>query len=395
MIKTINQRTIAAVYLVILCIQFSFMPFIIGASGEKFVLMAMAPLIFLIRTPYVSKAFLWGGLYWLICYFCASFQDYLRFSTLGFLGMYILTYIMYYNLVHSNAFSLPFFMNLIKGLIIAFGMMLILQQIAMLIGIHSFWPINLSNQFFLSITKLPSLTMEPSHSARILTVAMLAYMRCIELENNNIKPSVKELFAPKNRWVTILFLWSMLTMGSGTAFIGLGLLSLYFLTLRNSYYVIPVLIITFVIANGLGLKQMNRATLVTEASMTGNVNDVRETDGSAASRITPLINTFTKTDLTDKTTWLGHGTDSKEYASKSWMRTTDKLGVIDQYGLIAFIISLIFAYTCMIRHFFSLESLIFLFLFGWSLSNIYYTWGAMMILTAIRYFQVEQENELL
>jgi hypothetical protein len=371
------------------------MPFIIGASAEKFILMALAPLIFIIKTPYLSKALLWGGLYWLICYFCASFQDYIRFSTLGFLGMYIMTYIVYYNLVHSDAFSLPFFMNLIKGLIIAFGIVLILQQIAMLIGIHSFWPINLSNQFFLSLTKLPSLTMEPSHSARILTVAMLAYMRCIELENNGIKPSVKELFAPKRRWVTILFLWSMITMGSGTAFIGLGLLSLYFLTFQNSYYVIPVLIVTFFIADSLGLKQMNRATQVTEVSITGNVNDVQETDGSAASRIAPLINTFTKTDPTDATTWLGHGTVSKEYASKSWMRTTDKLGVIDQYGLFAFIISLIFAYTCMIRRFFSLESLIFLFLFGWSLGNIYYTWGAMMILTAIRYFQEQNEKGIL
>ncbi len=119
------------------------------------------------------------------------------------------------------------------------------------------------------------------------------------------------------------------------------------------------------------------------------------TDGSAASRITPLINTFTQTDLTDKTTWLGQGTSSKRRCLKMVVSTTDKLGVIDQYGLIAFIISLIFAYTCMIRRFFSLESLIFLFLFGWSLSNIYYTWGAMMILTAIRYFKEQNEKGLL
>lgn len=383
------------VYMVALCVQFSWMPFIMGSSDEKFALMILAPLIFLLEVPYISKAFLWGGLYWLICYFCASFQDNLRFSTLGFLGMYILTYIMYYNLVHSDAFSLSFFMDLIKGLIIAFGMVLILQQIAMLIGIYTFWPINLDNQFFLSLTKLPSLTTEPSSSARILTVAMLAYMRCIEIENEGIKPSIKDLFTPKHRWVTILFLWSMLTMGSGTAFIGLGLLSLYFLTLRNSYYVIPVLIVTFLIANSLGLKQMDRATRVAEATMTGNVNDIQDIDGSAATRIMPLINTFTKTDLTDKTTWLGQGTVSKQNALKIFVNQKGKLGVIDQYGLIAFIISLIFTYTCMIRRFFSLESLIFLFLFGWSLGNIYYTWGAMMILTAVRYFQEQNEKGLL
>ncbi len=156
--RSIVNRNIATIYLSIFCFYLIWLPSLMNFSAEKFVLMALAPLIFIIRTPYLSKALLWGGLYWLICYFCASFQDYIRFSTLGFLGMYILTYIVYYNLVYSDAFSLLFFMNLIKGLIIAFGVVLILQQMAMLIGINTFWPINLYNQPFLSITKLPSLT---------------------------------------------------------------------------------------------------------------------------------------------------------------------------------------------------------------------------------------------
>lgn len=98
--------------------------------------------------------------------------------------------------------------------------------------------INLQNQFFLSITKLPSLTLEPSHSARILTVAMLGYLRCEEISISR-KLILGELFYSKHRWVTALFFWAMLTMGSSTAFVGIAILSLYFITRHTAIYVIP------------------------------------------------------------------------------------------------------------------------------------------------------------
>lgn len=109
---------------------------------------------------------------------------------------------------------------------------MILQQIAILVGLRSFWFINLDNQFFLDIDKLPSLTLEPSHTARILTVAMLCYLRCIEIDNGGIRPTLFALFDKEHRLVIILFLWAMLTMGSGTAFVGLAILSLYFCSAR-------------------------------------------------------------------------------------------------------------------------------------------------------------------
>lgn len=48
----------------------------------------------------------------------------------------------------------------------------------------------------------------------------------------------------------------------------------------------------------------------------------------------------------------------------------------------------------MIRRFFSIETLVFLILFGFSLGNIAYTWGAMMIFTTVRYFQEQHEDNL-
>lgn len=387
-----SGKSIATVYLISLCVCY----FAEGAiSPLKVTLMALAPLLFIFKVPYFSKAFVWGMAYWGMCYVSALINGDMRFSTIGYLGMFIITYIVFYNLLYKGAFTFNYFYKLLRWLIIAYGITLILQQICILIGIRSFFLINLDNQFFLSITKLPSLSLEPSHSARILTVLMLGYLRCTEIDNDGVRPTLSLLFNRENRLVTCLFLWTMLTMGSGTAFIGLGILSFYFIQKRTLVYVIPIFCGLFYVGNSLELEQMERAVKITQVVTNGgSVKDVQNTDGSAAVRIIPLINTFTKTDLTQRDTWLGKGTAKKD--SKWYTHIADsKLGTIDQYGMIAYIISLIFVYTCMIRRFFSIENVIFFFLLGLSIGNIYYTWGCMIIFSAVRYFQVQDEKGLL
>ena len=100
-------------------------------------------------------------------------------------------------------------------------------------------------------------------------------------------------------------------------------------------------------------------------------------------------------DLTDRNTWLGAGTNTTEDKQTWWKKRDSKLAIIDQYGLIAFALSLMLVYTCMIRRFFSLETLSFFILIGMSLGNIYYVWGIMMIFTAVRYFQEQNERGVL
>lgn len=365
-----------------------------GVSSIKVGMMSFSLIIFLFKVPYISKVFFWGLLYWLFCYFSALFNDEMRFSTIGYLGMFILGFIVYYNLLFKETFTLGYFVSLLRGLIMIYGIVLVLQQLSMLVGIHSLWIINLDNQAFLSLTKLPSLTIEPSHSARLLTVMMLGYFRCWELEHEKQKINLQTLFNVKNRWLTIIFLWTMCTMGSGTAFIGLAILSLYFIQRNTAIYILSILCLLVYLGQVLEIEQMNRAVKISKAMVTsGSVKEVQEADGSGASRIIPLINTITKTDLMDKTTWFGKGTEKKD--KLWWLRTDIKLSTIEQYGLLTFIISLIFVYNCMIRRIFSLETLIFIILLGCSLRNIYYVWGAMIIFATVRYFQVIEEKGLL
>lgn len=398
-LQDINQqqfsfdRIIATVLMVILCVQIVPLEGD-GVSNLKVALMALTPIIFIFKTPVISKPLFWGAALWLTCYFCASFQSYMRFSTIGYFGMFIMTFIVFYNLVYQGAFSFSYFKRLLRALIYVFAVVLILQQICMLIGVKSFWLLNLDNQAFLAIDKLPSLTLEPSHTARILAVIMLCYLRCLQIENDGKRVSLVALLSKENLFVTIMFFYSMLTMGSGTAFIALGILCLYFITWRNIWYVLPLLIGFVAISSVFEVKQLTRAVDTLQATMTGDKRQVLDADGSAATRILPIINTFTQTDLTDKETWFGKGTSKKFKAENIYkVVRTSKIPILEQYGLIAAILSLVLVYTCMIKKILSIETLVFAMLFSFTIGNVYYNWGCMMILSATRYFQIKKNNK--
>ena len=376
-----EDKVLATIMLVLFNIMF--VPIEQGPfSPVKIGFMGICPLIFIAKKPIVTKALVLAAIYWVVCYTLSLLKGEMRFSTLGFLGMYLILYINYYSFIVKGTFTLEYFTKVLKYLIIAYAVVLIGQQMCVLVGLRNMPLLNLQNQFFLSITKLPSLTLEPSHSARILTFTMLGYLRCMEIMKGK-RITLQELFSPEQRIVTFSFLWSMLMMGSGTAFVGMGVLSLYFITRKTVIYIIPLIIGMFMLGQSMELKQMDRAVALAEAASTGSAEEAMAADGSGATRIIPVMNVFTKTDVTQLETWIGKKSMEKD---KYWWKRTDTK-IYDQYGLIAFIISLVFIYSCVIRHFFSLETLLYLILLGFTLGNIYYAWGCLMIMTGVTYFQ--------
>ena len=376
-----EDKVLATIMLVLFNIMF--VPIEQGPfSPVKIGFMGICPLIFIAKKPIVTKALVLAAIYWVVCYTLSLLKGEMRFSTLGFLGMYLILYINYYSFIVKGTFTLEYFTKVLKYLIIAYAVVLIGQQMCVLVGVRNMPLLNLQNQFFLSITKLPSLTLEPSHSARILIFTMLGYLRCMEIMKGK-RISLQEWFSPEQRIVTFSFLWSMLMMGSGTAFVGMGVLSLYFITRKTVIYIIPLIIGMFMLGQSMELKQMDRAVALAEAASTGSAEEAMAADGSGATRIIPVMNVFTKTDVTQLETWIGKKSMEKD---KYWWKRTDTK-IYDQYGLIAFIISLVFIYSCVIRHFFSIETLLYLILLGFTLGNIYYAWGCLMIMTGVTYFQ--------
>ena len=333
-----------------------------------------------------SKALMLGALYWGWCYLAALMAGPVRFSTLGFLGMHIFSFVAFYGLIRSKYFTLDYFVKFVVFLIQLYAIVLILQQLCIIVGVRSFFLFNLVNQQWLSLTKLPSLHLEPSIAARTLTVLMLCYLRCEPLTRGRRLLGIKELFSKEHRLVSFPFLWTMMTMGSGTAFAGLGILSLYFVRAKTCIVAIPALIGLVYVGEMMEVEQMGRATRLATAVASGaDIQAMDEADGSGASRIIPMVNTLTKTDLADLSSWIGMGTGERQQAIVMTDKTR-KMGNIVQYGIIGYALSLLLVYSCIIRRLFSLESLVYLVLFGMSCANITYTWGCLMLLASSMYF---------
>jgi hypothetical protein len=386
MLKFFSNRNIAAFYLILMCIQY------IPIEGDavspvKVAAMCIAPLIIMIRKiPVISKATLFGGFYLLWVFFCVYIQfSNPRIETIGYLAMFVTMYIMFYNLVYSGAFTVDYFIGFLKFLISAYIVVLIIQQFFMLSGIGYSAIINHADYVYKqpgNPFKMNALSIEPSHSARILTAAFLTFLKTTEMKQRKAL-SLKNLFVGHKVFVCG-FLYAMISMHSGTAMIGLGILLLYFMRKQYLKYIIPVILFLYFIIPVIDYEPLNRARVIIEAIASGKSENIKIVDSSAAARVLPMLNTRNNLDLTSGETWFGHGTDSlvkSEYLSSERM-----VGTINDYGLVAFILSLALVFICCIHRFLSVETLVFIGLMGMSVGNVYYGWGILMIFTVISYF---------
>lgn len=356
----------------------------------KMALMVSSIFVLLFYSFKASKALVLGVIYLIYQYISASFHpESFRWSTYLYSILLVLTYASFYNLVFiEKVFKIDHFIRICKWFMMLYFVVCIVQQVALLLGLSYFPAINLWKILDRNIG-CNSLSVEPSTFARFMLVFYYAYVKCCEYKRNEGPFTLRDLFSGEHKWVTIRFLWMMLTMGSGTAFVCLILFSLYFVRWHNWYYVIPVLAISYALIQASGIEQLDRATSVINATATLDKDAIQEVDGSGASRISPLINSL-NADFSKKETWLGYGID---YSRGRFFAQTGTL--FDDYGFIFYIITLIFTFSCA-YNFWSLGC-IFMFagVAGGMGNNIQYAWELAMVMTCIRYFYENRYNPII
>lgn len=352
-----------------------------GVSWVKVAMMTITPFV-LVRYIKITKAFVCAFLYmsWIFLTAYVLHPWNFRASTVIYLYMFVITYVAFYNFVWvQKVFTLDYFIKLVRNMMYILTIVLITQQVCIIIGIKYFPLINLSQILNRGIGA-NSLTYEPSTFARVMGVLYYAYLKCNEYRSG-VKLTISSIFSAEHRLVTISFLWSMLTMGSGTAFICLGVLSLYFMRGIQFLYAIPIFVGIYFTLEFFEVKQFNRAVSAAQATMSGDANQVTEADGSAAVRIAPLLNTLS-IDLSDSKSWVGEGCDTNlKY------RNTNKryMGAINDYGLIAYFCGLFFIFSCAIKPL-SLGMLMYIVGIGGGIGNISYLWGLLMLFTCVTHF---------
>ena len=351
----------------------------------KMTLMAASIVVLLFYTFKASKALILGSIYLIVQYVVASFHpESFRWSTYIYSILLVVTYTCFYNLVYiERVFTIDHFIRICKWFMMTYFVVCIIQQVFTIAGIGYFPLLNMMQNLNRGIG-CQSLSMEPSTFGRFMLVFYYAYIKCCEYKRGEGPFTLSELFSGEHKWITIRFLWMMLTMGSGTAYFCLILLSLYFVRRHNWYYVIPTLAVCYILIQNSGIESLDRATNAIEATATLDKETVQETDGSASARITPFINSI-NTDYSKSETWLGYGIDAGIHNKAN--RT-----IFHDYGFIYYIVSLIFTFTCA-YNFWSLGCIFMFVGVGGSMnSNIQYAWELAMVMTCVRYFYENRYN---
>lgn len=374
-------KNFAAFILILFCVHYIPLETRASASMIKTAASVLCCFVFIIHVPYVTKALVLAIIYFLTILCSAIFHmETFRASTLLYLCSFLITFITMYNLVYvKKVFSLNYFTIIVKRLIYTLTTVLVIQQCFIIVGIRIFPLINLT-QFLDRGIGANSLTMEPSVCARMMGVLLYAYMECISFREES-KFQFSQLFEQEHKWVTIAFFWAMLTMGSGTAFIVLGVLSLYFISWRNALIIAPILVGLVYIGTLMGIKQFDRAYNTTQATLSLDRKAVAETDGSASYRIGPILNTINNLDLTRKEHWFGYGIDSGNANKNERM-----IAEITDYGFLAYLCGLVLVFSCSIR-FFSIPCIMYFIGIGGGTANIAYLWGILIVFMCVRYFR--------
>lgn len=358
----------------------------INIGPVKLTLVVMSLFTLLTSCLYMSRAMVLGTIYLIFQFISASFHpETFRWSTLLYSTILVYTYVCFYNMVTvKRVFTIEYFIKLCKWMMMAYFVVCVVQQAFLLVGVKYLPLINLCQIFNRGIG-CNSLCQEPSTFGRFMLVFYYAYIKCSEYKRGEGPFSPIELFSGEHKWITIRFLWMMLTMGSGTAFICLILLTGYFVRKHNWYYVIPALILGYSLLQASGVEALDRATEAIEATSTLDSKVISQTDTSAATRITPFINSL-NADFSKLETWVGYGIDSG-FKVNRFERT-----MFDDYGFIFYIIALLLNFTCA----YSFWSLAPIFMFagvaGGAGGNIQYAWELMMILTCVKYFHDNRFN---
>lgn len=385
--KILSNYNIATFILLLMSVQFIYLEGM-AASPLKIAFMAIAPLIILFRTQYISKATVYGTLYIVVTLCFLLLKPDFRSSTIYYSILFLLTFNLYYNLVfHEKVYKIDDFIHILRFLVYAYAICLVLQQISVLFGIRYLPIINLMGADYYDVFHLNTLAIEPSHAARLLTVFFYAFLKLNQYKNDGYPLTIMELWND-HKWTIIAFLYTMVCMGSATAFVGIGIVLLYFL---KREYIIAVLISVLAFYTAvpyIDYEPLTRVIKIFNAALTGDTEIVTQTDSSAAARINILIETFSKLDLSDPAIWLGGGTDN------STRTGTYIVSAISDYGMFSYISKLVFFFNCCFTSILSLETLMFILLFGLNIGNVAYGFATLMVFATVKYFEGQPNNNM-
>lgn len=248
--------------------------------------------------------------YWLfivlfICFTVSFHLATIRWTTIIFSITFLMYYISFMRAVRCEHPNFSFFISVTKLLLLAYWIVLMIQQACVLLGLPIF---NVSAYDPAEPWKLNSLMSEPSHSARIIPILMYVYISIKEVVEGEktLKTSYQS-----DKIVWFAFLYSSITMFSATAYVFMLIVFAKFLNRRTIIRSLLVCFIGALIISYFGAnKTLQRTIDVVEATITLDENKIIEADGSGSYRIVPFFRGANAVGFTTIEDYIGHGIDA-------------------------------------------------------------------------------------
>ena len=270
----------------------------------------------------------------------------IRFSSIFFSCMYLIYFSATIRVFKRAKITANNFISVLRGLIIAYAIILLIQQFCVLTGLPVINQLGTTSD---NSWKLNSLSAEPSHTSRY--VGLLMYTLLIEFDYKiGYKASFYFSFR-QNKWTWICFLWIMLTIQSGTAF--LILIIIFARYISRQRIIMASIILTIISLGGIygNFKPLKRSVTFVASIFTGNPKEMISADPSASVRVVPTILCLERINPFSINGWIGEGSGSistwmsKEFpgVKKGWTGGATA-GYTLEYGLLVGLLLLVFTF---------------------------------------------------
>lgn len=309
-----------------------------------------------------------------------------RASTIFYSFMFFGLFITYRVILSKDHLNIIDYKNILKFIIYSYFFILVFQQISVLLGLPI---INESAYSPQAPFKLNSLASEPAIAGRVLSVIMYSFLLMvdhIELQQIKSKDNIHEV-----KIVWIMFIWCMLTMGSGTAVI--FFMIVLFASIKKSIMPIFLLAASIFFPILILFGVFDRPFAFLQVIISGDIQQIIAVDTSAASRVVPHFIVASNLEIFSINGVFGNGVDYTGNFIHDVMPMLEEgttgggmFQIWLEYGLLAFLIFLFYTFlVCNSRHqklgvFFWF---MLIFMYGINSSLV---WLTMVLLSTNKYF---------
>ena len=365
--------------------------FLLGAGNRP-----LGLIFFMGVSPFLAFKKSYDGNTFVLLAFCGSIVfsagviniETVRWSSVFYSLMFSSFYIAYVNTLKNGSMQISEFIKICKFILFAYFFTLLIQQFCVLLSLPIF---NVSNYNSSNPWKLNALAAEPSHSARIIALVMLAYVMAIKIIKNSQIPEPPQ---KEQMLVWFVFLYSMMTLGSGTGAFMLFLIILYKFGKFNVKSFVLAFVTILIVLSFFPIEQLNRSINLIISIFSLDYNQMLSADHSGAMRIAPLFVLLNEVEIFSVNGIFGNGTDSVGLFMSNYIAGVEDgfaggglMMLWYEYGVLSFALFSFFSIRTMYiekEPIFFLIWLIMVFIAG---VNGQMIWLAIILFTSLRFFK--------